>query len=144
MDIADKDRLSKLLGMLGSSFSGEQANAAGMIQKMAEKYKLTINELIERAHGVPSAPRPQQSQTQRNQYQQQTQGGVFSNKTLQALQAAVNFRRHWLTPWEQEFATDVSGKYTRDYELSPKQLNVAHRIITKVARYERNGGFDDV
>ena len=57
VDIADKTRLSKLLGMLGSSFDGERANAAAMIQKMAEKYKLTITELVAASHGVASYPK---------------------------------------------------------------------------------------
>lgn len=42
MDIAENDRLEKLLGMLGSSFDGERANAARMISAMAEKQRLTV------------------------------------------------------------------------------------------------------
>ena len=46
MEVSEKSRLEKLLGMLGSSFDGERANAARMIQAMAEKAGLTIAELI--------------------------------------------------------------------------------------------------
>jgi hypothetical protein len=37
LDIPEKARLEKLLGMLGSSFDGERANAARLISGMAEK-----------------------------------------------------------------------------------------------------------
>jgi hypothetical protein len=39
-----------------------------------------------------------------------------------------------LTGWEIQFATDVSGRYQRDYELSEKQLNVVQRILVKASR----------
>jgi hydroxylamine reductase (hybrid-cluster protein) len=54
MEQADKTRLEKLLGMLGSAFDGERANAARMIGAMAEKHKCTINELI----GMMTGPAP--------------------------------------------------------------------------------------
>jgi hypothetical protein len=43
--MTDRVRLEKFLGMLGSSFDGERANAAGMIFKMALAQKITIAEL---------------------------------------------------------------------------------------------------
>lgn len=135
MDIADKTRLSKLLGMLGSSFDGERANAARMIQTMAEKYKLTINELVDRAHGAAAQSRPQPPPQSSHAGTQ----GMFSNKALQALEVALQQYAHWMTPWERQFSEDVTGKYTRDYELSPKQLAVVERIISKMNRYQSNG-----
>ena len=50
METSERTRLEKLLGMLGSSFDGERANAARMIAAMAEAKKITINELIALAH----------------------------------------------------------------------------------------------
>jgi len=137
VDIADKTRLSKLLGMLGSSFDGERATAASMIQKLAEKYKMTINELVIAAHGGVAAPR--EAPQPRPKHHQQ---GMFSNKTLQALELALQNFRHFMTPWEQQFAEDVSGRYSRDYELSPKQLAVVERILGKINR--NADGFGDV
>ena len=51
MDIADRDRLLKFIGMLGSEHDGERANAAAFIQRMAERHKMTITELMAAAHG---------------------------------------------------------------------------------------------
>jgi hypothetical protein len=56
MDIPEKARLEKFLGMLGSSFDGERANAARMISAMAEKKSLTIPELIHRAFAQDQWP----------------------------------------------------------------------------------------
>ena len=50
METSERTRLENLLGMLGSSFAGERANAARMIAAMAEAKKITINELIALAH----------------------------------------------------------------------------------------------
>jgi hypothetical protein len=50
METAEKTRLEKLLGMLGSSFDGERANAARVIAIMAEAKKVSINELIAMAY----------------------------------------------------------------------------------------------
>jgi hypothetical protein len=41
----DRALLEKFLGMLGSAFDGERANAAGMILKMAQSQRITIVEL---------------------------------------------------------------------------------------------------
>lgn len=46
-----RDRLEKFLGMLGSDFDGERANAAGFIAKMARERKQTIVELMESTFG---------------------------------------------------------------------------------------------
>jgi hypothetical protein len=135
VDIADKTRLSKLLGMLGSSFDGERATAAAMIQKMAEKYKLTINELVDRAHGAPAQAfkkPPPQSASPNSQ-------NIFSDDALSALELALKENSRWMTPWERQFAEDVTNKYGRDYELSPKQMAVIERIIGKINRYHSNG-----
>lgn len=41
LDPKDRDKLEKLLNMLGSDFEGERANAGGMIKKMADRYNVT-------------------------------------------------------------------------------------------------------
>jgi len=51
----DRDRLEKLLNMLGSPVDGEIANAGRMIQKMAQRYNITPAELC------LGNPKPQQS-----------------------------------------------------------------------------------
>ena len=39
-----------------------------------------------------------------------------------------------LTEWEFHFAVDVSAHYSRDYELSAKQLAVVAKILRKARR----------
>lgn len=41
LDPKDRDRLEKLLNMLGSDFEGERANAGAMIKKLADRYNVT-------------------------------------------------------------------------------------------------------
>ena len=36
-----------------------------------------------------------------------------------------------LTEWELRFVVDVSARYTRDYEMSAKQLAVVEKILRK-------------
>lgn len=132
-DISEKARLEKLLGMLGSSFDGERANAARMIANMAEKKKLTITELI---YGAPSArPRPEPKYEQAKP-QASPWGGKSNSRTmLQALAdiaANADEFEFVLTAWECQFATDVSSRYAHDYELSEKQIVIVEKIIRKV------------
>ena len=155
MDASDRSRLEKLLGMLDSSFDGERATAARMISDMAIKQKLTIVELI---YGPQQSSRQQSSaqqqwekqrqeanqrreREQRNQseyaraQQQRQQRQQHADKILKALsEIAKNSDAYEfvLTNWECQFASDVSQRYTHDYELSEKQLNVAQRIVAKV------------
>jgi hypothetical protein len=129
VDLAEKSRLEKLLGMLGSSFDGERANAARMIAAMAEKKKLTIVDLV---YGVSSArPQPQPKRPARETNKSRTM--------LQALADIVATQEQFefiLTEWECQFAEDVSSRYAYDYELSEKQIVIVEKILRKVGRTE--------
>jgi hypothetical protein len=140
MTLPDKDRLEKLLGMLGSAFDGERANAASLIQKMADKHKMTINEMVTKVMSGGTAPpppphQPQQAWSNVNAAPKRhgQQGGLLGNDLLCGLEAALDTEA--LTDWERQFAIDVAGRYDRDYELSPKQITVIERIILKAARW---------
>ena len=115
--------------MLGSSFDGERANAARMIAAMAEKNKLTIVELI---YGKGAAPR-QQTRTKSTRTQQS--GPIL--KALADIAADSDQYEFVLTAWECQFASDVSARYSSDYDLSEKQIVIAERIINKVERAQR-------
>lgn len=57
----DRDRLEKLLNMLGSPVDGEIANAGRMIQKMATRYNVTPADLcLSNRIGSPPPEQPQQ------------------------------------------------------------------------------------
>ncbi len=150
MNVADKDRLSKLVGMLGSSFDGERANAARLIQAMADKYKLTVDGLMKAAYSggnsssqnkyhndppwreaEPEKPKPKPKKPK--------PAGLMPDDMLEALRECLDMPT--LTPWEQQFAADVSDRYDRDYQLSEKQLVIIERILEKAVKAGYWGGF---
>lgn len=141
MDLSEKTRLEKLLGMLGSSFDGERANAARMISSMAEKKNLTITELI---YGAPSV-RPQPSYREPPKRKPAPTNDKPKSRTLlQSLSDIASTSDEFeftLTEWECQFADDVSKRYSYDYELSEKQIVIAEKIIRKaeIARQQGQG-----
>ena len=136
MDITEKNRLIKLIGMLGSAFDGERANAAAMMSKMAEAKKLTLNELIALAYEAPaSAPRkpPPEPEPAYSEFTNVDQADDLL-RMLQRIADRPDIAERVLTAWEIQFSSDVASRYERDYELSEKQLNVVQRILTKAVR----------
>ncbi len=139
MDLSEKTRLEKLLGMLGSSFDGERANAARMISAMAEKKKLSITELIYGAQGARPQPvyrePPKRKPTSTNDKPK-------SRTLLQSLSDIASTSDDFeftLTEWECQFADDVSKRYSYDYELSEKQIVIAEKIIRKAEIARQQG-----
>ena len=139
MDISEKNRLLKLIGMLGSAFDGERANAAAMMSKMAEAKKLTLNELIALAYEPASSayskpkPPPPPPEPDPEPFTDIHQADDLL-RMLQRIADRPDIAERVLTAWEIQFSTDVAGRYERDYELSDKQLNVVQRILTKASR----------
>ncbi len=141
MDISDKNRIIKLIGMLGSAFDGERANAAAMLSKMAEARKMTLNELLEAAHGAtsksghtpPPPPPPPKPEPPPDTFTDIDQADDLL-RMLGRIAERPDIAARVLTAWEIQFSTDVAGRYDRDYELSEKQLNVVQRILTKASR----------
>lgn len=137
MDIADRARVLKFIGMLGSSFDAERVAAARMIEKVAATYKMTINEAIAAAHGGASTPPP-------NKPQQPPWAGdddeeFYDIGLLAELRKACGCQA--LTPWELQFANDVCGRYENDYQLTEKQVLVIGRIVKKWKHFtKRTGG----
>jgi hypothetical protein len=150
MDIADRDRLTKLVGMLGSAHAGERDNAAVFLQKLATKYKMSLTELMaaglaqqqrQQAPPPPPPPRPKPPPPpppQPPKRQQSTWSSVNGDdKMLQALREIVNNEERFeftLNSWEWTFTEDVANRYSSDFELSDKQKNIILRIITKCKR----------
>jgi len=151
MDIADKERLIKLIGMLGSSHDGERANAAAFIQRLAEKNKMTIAELIAAAHGGkgadriiyrdrivekekvvyrdrPAAAPPPEPEA----FFTDVDSPLIARMKDVAAKPAVASRV--LTGWELNFITDVSSRYEYDNQLSDKQLVIVERVLVKASR----------
>ena len=51
----DRNRRDKLVGMLGSAFDGERLNALGLLQRMADAYRIPIHELLLDSGGTGAA-----------------------------------------------------------------------------------------
>jgi hypothetical protein len=127
VEVSEKSRLEKLLGMLGSSFDGERANAARMIQAMAEKAGLTIAELI---YGASGRKKKQPWSGEKSSAPPPRQNPIL--KALHDISGDIEDLDFVLTEWECQFASDVAKRYAYDYELSEKQIVVAEKIIRKV------------
>ncbi len=69
----DRDRLEKLLNMLGSPNEGEIGNAGRMIQKMAERYNVTPATLC------LGNPQPPQSEQPKQDYTRDRYGNFHAN-----------------------------------------------------------------
>jgi hypothetical protein len=117
LDLSEKTRLEKLLGMLGSSFDGERATAAAMIQRMAESKKITINELIALAHSPPTSPGSGSA----------SQGRAGQQKPPPPPPPEPDFT-------DIDKADDLLKMYDADYELSEKQLVIVEKILRKASR----------
>jgi hypothetical protein len=132
MEASERTRLEKLLGMLGSSFDGERANAARMIATMAEAKKTTIVELIAMAH-LPASGQQHTKPPPQDDFTDVDKADDLL-RMLKRIAEEPALAARVLTAWEIQFATDVSARYERDYELSEKQLVVTEKILHKSAR----------
>jgi len=151
MDSADRARILKLIGMLGSEFAGEQSNAASMLGVMARNNKMTITELVAWAYkpetSKPPPPPPPPPRYQRPHYyndgwdddDDDDDGGFhdygrnYSSSVttiIVGLGNAVGDYR--LNDWERKFVSDVSRRYRYDNSLSTRQREVAVRILEKL------------
>jgi hypothetical protein len=58
---ADRDKLAKIVGMLGSAHEGERANAGAFVDAMAKRYKLSVVDLLATALAPEAPPPPPQN-----------------------------------------------------------------------------------
>ena len=113
-DRLDRDRLAKLLGLLGSDHDGEVVAAARQAERLRADAELTWPEIL-----VPRLPPPPQRQN------------------VCTVAAAIDFvleHEVVLTDWERGFVRDL-GRLK--YPLSPRQLEVLERLFEKAQRTAR-------
>jgi hypothetical protein len=126
----DLIRRDKLLGMLTSDFDGERATAAAMLAKLASSYQMTIPEFCQAGSAAPQ-PKNKSYTPPDNDCEM-----------LNMLRKVIDHHLNLVTPWEEEFLTNVTSRYFCDQDLSEKQQRVAMRILRKVATTtERGQGF---
>jgi hypothetical protein len=123
----DRDRLSKIVGMLGSSHDNERANAAAFIDAMAKRYKISVADLLAAAL-APEAPQPRYSppppppppphQPPPRWHNVRPSGPntdlLDTLRTIAQNEEAFEFV---LSNWECDFAADVGDRYSYDSEL---------------------------
>ena len=112
-DRLDRDRLAKLLGLLGSDHDGEVVAAARQAERLRADAGLTWPEIL-----VPRLPPPPHG------------------RNVRTVADAIDFvieHQVVLTVWERGF---VSALRRLKYPLSPRQLDVLERLVEKVRRTE--------
>lgn len=158
----DRDRLTKLVGMLGSDHDGEIVNAVRFIRRMADAEKLTVTELLKQGLGAPTSsrssafkPRHEWHDPFAEQYKQQQEWArraaqQAEDRTRRQAEERANrpptgvsqwLRKIWqekqsdpffFNEFEREFILNVLS--LRDWDLTEKQAKTAARIIKKYRR----------
>lgn len=120
-----RDRLEKLLGMLGSEHDGERASAALKISDMARERQLMIVELIAIEFGsLKAKPKPV---------------NVFTPKERPAPEREMlnnldKLRRDpgvWMTEKDDTFVGGVLKRRFADAEMTPKELEWVFDIFKR-------------
>ncbi len=107
---ADRDRLVKLLGMLGSDHSGERDAAALAVVRLLRQRKLAWSDVIAAAGPAPNATR-----------------AVAETNWRQTVAACLR-QPGALDPWEAGFLHNLS----RSPRISPKQAAVLRQIALRL------------
>jgi hypothetical protein len=109
----DRDRLAKLLGMLGSAHDGEIVAAARQPERLRADAGLTWPEIL-----VPRLPPPPRRQNVRT--------------VTEAIDFVIE-REDALTAWESDFARSIPRQSS---PLSSKQIGILERLVEKARRAE--------
>lgn len=141
----------KLLGMLGSDFEGERANAAAMIAKLAKAEGKTIADLVMTGGETiiyrdrivektvyrdrPAEKTPDDLRNYRPEHKRKKASRYDAAGALAGLRWARDFEEH-LSGWEMDFIEDILRKTQSDYDLTYQQVAAAWRIINKVRKIE--------
>ena len=113
---ADRDRLAKLLGLLGSAYDGEVANAGRLADKLVRSAGLTWPDVI-----APALPSPDHDR----------RGDTAADPlrgNWRAMAAACTKFQHLIDRWEWQFLSGLQ----RFPRLSTKQRAILVRIVTRL------------
>jgi hypothetical protein len=109
--ILDRERLARVLGMLGSDHEGEVVAAARQAERLRAEAGLSWNQIVVSA--LPAPPRQRSVQT-----------------VADAIAYVID-HDETLTDWEFNFAQSLGRQR---YPLSQKQITVLERLVEKVRR----------
>ncbi len=152
-------RLEKLIGMLGSDFDGERANAAGMIKSYAAKEGKTISELLLQGptrtiYQDRTIYEPIYREVERVVYREKIvyrdrprAGGRKAplprrGDLLTGLEYCHENNRH-MTEWEIAFVADLLDQTDNHWPMTDRQISRAEKIVRKIVNREINTTYDD-
>jgi hypothetical protein len=115
----ERERLAKLLGMLGSDHEGERANAATIADRMLRERGLTWRDILPDQPAGPTQP-PATKRAPRNW-----------RADIELLAHATRL----LTPWEEQFVASVR----RQRRFSKKQAAIIARLAGRVRKTRGEG-----
>src|SRR5438874_13522160 len=110
----DRERLAKLLGMMGSAHDGEVVAAARQAERLRAEAGLTWVDIV-----LPALPSPRP----------QRRGAMTLGQAIQFLLDHEDA----LTAWESDFARSIQRQTS---PLSPQQCGILERLVEKVRRAE--------
>jgi hypothetical protein len=114
---ADRDRLAKLLGLLGSAFDGEVANAGRLADRLVRTAGLTWPDII-----APALPAPH------HDHRDDPGGADPLHGDWRALATRCTQFPHLIDAWEWKFLSGLQ----RFPRLSTKQHAILVRIVTRL------------
>jgi hypothetical protein len=109
---ADRDRLTRLLGMLGSDFDGEVANAGRLADRLVRAAGLTWDDIV-----GPALPPPDHEPA-----------ADPVRGDWRAMAAACTRYSHLIDKWEWQFLSGLQ----RFPRLSTKQRAILIRIVSRL------------
>jgi len=109
----DREKLVRVLGMLGSDHGGEVLAAARQAERLRQQARTTWHEVLQPA--LPGPTRHREVET-----------------AADAISYCLEFAEA-LTNWESNFVATLGGQRS---PISPKQLAVLDQILTKARRAE--------
>lgn len=142
----DVARIEKLIGMLGSDFDGERANAAGMLKRLADAQHQSLVELLRSSFGGGSEriiyrdrivektvyrdrPVSQPSYTAQASAHAQASRAYGGGSLADKLRKARAFPD--LTEWERTFIDDIVPRLDGGMEPTAKQRGIISKICRK-------------
>ncbi len=124
----DRDRLARILGMLGSNHPGEALNAARAAEQMRRESGLTWPQILA-VRALP-ATTPLREPVDRDDHQRDDRG----DQNLAAMIELCRKNPQHLSEWERRFVGSLAG----EPRLSKKQMAVLRQIVASVRQGRRS------
>ncbi|PWT71764.1 MAG: hypothetical protein C5B59_17445 [Bacteroidetes bacterium] len=140
-DQAWKDRLIRLLGMLGSSFDGERANAGKMANDMLKKAGLTWEDVIsvnvkqkQKEYAHAKYPWEEGFYQSGNYYRNPDPNPEEEISDLQMADICDTYQQY-LSEWEKGFLKSIIDRLDAELPLTMRQHRTLVNIYKKVKQY---------